>query len=252
MIVNDLSSSFMKAPLYSLLIWVFALAACGTSSDDPLPEPTSGTITGSVFLFDESSTNLNPSGMRISVENLTPTRSALTDNEGKFSIADVPFGTYTLTFEKEGYGTFKKTEVKHESPLTPITDIPSLGQLSTTSVTEITAQVSGTAIETFVTTSPVANNSNRRYIRYFFSDSPDVSFTNYKGFSLVYVVQDTPYYRVFTPVELNQIGIVPTGTIYIRAYGDSFLSNTYVDPQTQKTIFPNINPNSTGVASVTF
>ncbi|GMQ23661.1 hypothetical protein Aoki45_03430 [Algoriphagus sp. oki45] len=242
----------MQIRVLILFLSSLVLGACGSTNTDPDSLPTSGTISGSVFLFDESSTNLNPSGMRITIENLSPTRSSLTDNEGKFSIPDVPFGTYTLVFEKEGYGTFKKTEVKHESSLTPITDIPSLGQLSTTSVTEITAQVTGTAIETFSTTSPEANNSNRRYIRYFFSDSPDVSYTNYKGFSLVYVVQDTPYYRVFTPVELNQIGIAPTGTIYIRAYGDSFLSNTYVDPQTQKTIFPNINPNSTGVASVTF
>ncbi|WP_157963172.1 carboxypeptidase-like regulatory domain-containing protein [Algoriphagus litoralis] len=235
-----------------LLIASCFLISCNSTSNTPDPDPTSGDITGSVLLFDEGIANQSPSGMKVTVENLTPEKSAITDNSGKFSIPDVPFGTYALVYEKTGFGVFKKTGIEHTSAATPITDIPSLGQLSTTSVTELSATPSGKTIQTSVTTSPPGNNANRRYVRFFFGDTPDVSSTKYKAFSPIYVVQDAPYTRVFTEAELNQFGITVTGTIHIRAYGESFFSNSYVDPQTQKTIFPNLNPTTVGAVSVSF
>jgi hypothetical protein len=236
-----------------LLIFLPAvlLFSCN-SSNDPDPVPTSGNITGSVLLFNESSGSVSPAGMKVSVENLVPEKSALTNAEGKFTLENVPFGTYTLIYEKSGYGLFKKPEIEHKSTSTPITDSPSLGQLSTSTVTEFSATKSGTSIETSLTTSPAGNSSNRRYVRYFFSDSPNVSATNYKGFSATFIVQDAPYTKIFTAADLTQIGISATVTVYIRAYGDSFFSNSYLDPVTKKTVFPNLNPTTVGAASVTF
>lgn len=238
--------------LFPLILSISFLISCNSSSNNPDPDPTSGNITGSVLLFDEGSANQSPAGMKVTVENLSPEKSALTDNSGKFSIPDVPFGTYALVYEKTGFGVFKKTGIEHKTTSTPITDIPSLGQLSTTSVTVLSATQSGKTIETSVTTSPAGNNANRRYVRFFFGDAPTTSSTNYKAFSPIYVVQDAPYTRVFTEAELTQFGVTLSGTVYVRAYGDSFFSNSYVDPQTQKTIFPNLNPTTVGAVSVTF
>jgi len=241
---------FMKK-LIAFILPISLLISCN-SSNDPVPVPTSGNITGSVLLFDEGSGSISPSGMKVTVENLVPEKSAVTDNAGKFTITEVPFQTYTLVYEKTGFGVFKKPALAHQNPSTPITDIPSLGQLSTTSVTALTATRSGRTIETAVTTSPAGNNANRRYVRFFFGDTPTTSSTNYKAFSPVYVVQDAPYTRVFTEAELTQFGLTLSGTVYVRAYGDSFFSNSYVDSQSKKSIFPNLNATTVGAASVTF
>lgn len=241
----------MKKVIYQLLI-LAGLSSCGGSDkDDSLP--TSGVITGSVLLFEEGSTPASPAGMRISIENPPSAAiSALTDNSGKFTLENVPFGTYSLVYEKEGYGTYLKPEVVHEAAITPILQTPSLGKISSTQITEVRMEKSGSSLITYVTTNPAGTSNNRRYIRYFFSNSPDVSSSNFTVFSETYVVQDTPYYKAFTTQELNQLGINPSGTIYMRVYGDSFFSNEYLDPASKKKVFPNLNPSTVAAKSVSF
>lgn len=226
------------------------LVSCG--SDTPAPAPTSGTISGSVLLFDEGSARQDDAGMKVTVENSSPAISAVTDAAGKFQLPNVPFGNHVLVYEKAGYGTFKRAVTDHKLTSTPLTDIPSLGKLSTTTVTAVELTKSGTTLITAVVTSPVGNAGNRRYIRYFFSDTPDVSNTNYKGFSPTYVVQDAPYSKNFTGAELAGFGVSATGTLHVRVYGDSFFTNDYVDPVSNKRVFPNLNATTVASQSVTF
>lgn len=237
--------------LVYILVFGLLCSSCG-NSENPDTLPTSGAITGSVLLFGEGSASLLPAGMQVSIENSNQLIKATTDNSGKFTLENVPFGTYTLSYEKEGFGTYKKPEVLHEAVLTPITITPSLGQLSTTQVTEVRMERSGSTLITYVTTDPVGSINSRRYIRYFFGTTPDVSSTKYTAYSETYVVQDTPYYRTFAASQLTQLGINPTGTIYMRVYGDSFFSNEYLDSNTKKMVFPNLNPTTVSAKSVQF
>ena len=92
--------------LIAFILPISFLISCN-SSNDPDPVPTSGNISGSVLLFNESSGSVSPAGMKVSVENLVPEKSAVTNAEGKFTLENVPFGTYTLVYEKSGYGLFK-------------------------------------------------------------------------------------------------------------------------------------------------
>ncbi|AMQ56925.1 carboxypeptidase-like regulatory domain-containing protein [Algoriphagus sanaruensis] len=234
-----------------ILVLGLLCSSCG-NSENPDTLPTSGAITGSVLLFGEGSASLPPAGMKVSIENSSPPIEATTDNAGKFTLENVPFGTYTLSYEKEGFGTYKKPEIVHEAVISPISITPSLGQLSSTQVIEVRMEKSGSSLITYVTTNPAASINSRRYIRYFFGTTPNVSASNYTAYSETYVVQDTPYYRTFAPSQLSQLGLNPTGTIYMRVYGDSFFSNDYLDPVTKKRVFPNLNPNTVAAKSVTF
>ncbi len=241
----------MKSFVYPLVFALFLLVSCGGDDSDPDPD-TVANISGSVLLFTEGSAPASSnSGMKVSVEGLGSQFSVLTDAAGKFVLEDVPFGTYTLLYEKEGYGTFKRPGLEHKAGGTVLTDIPSLGQLSTTKVTQLNASPNGTGVEVSVTTDPGGNSGNRRYVRFFFSTQSTVSSTNYQVVSGTFISQENPFGRTFTRTELAALGLAPGTVVFIRAYGDSVFSNSYVDPVTNKTVFPNLNPTSAPGVSVT-
>ena len=128
--------------IFSLSILFFVLAACKKDEDPPVEPPTSANIVGTVTLYDEGTTQLESSGMIVSVYGQSITTT--TDDNGAFTLENVSFGDRTLIFEKDGYGIFKHV-VEHETDGTPtfITQNFPLGQNSSTQITSISAEESG-------------------------------------------------------------------------------------------------------------
>ena len=235
--------------------WLFTLAivlfSCEGNDNDSEPD-TVADINGSVLLFTEGSASAsNSGGMKVTVDGANPSLSVVTDAFGKFTIRDVPFGTYTLVYEKDGYGTFKRGGVQHKAGGTFLTDISSLGQLSSTRVTEFRVTPSGTSLQVTATTDPGGNSGNRRYLRFFFSTQATVSSSNYQAFSSAFISQENPFGKVFTANEIAALGLTPGTVVFVRAYGDSFFGNSYVDPVSGKTVFSNLNATSAPAVQVT-
>lgn len=241
----------MKAPFPTIcLLALLALAAC--DNDDNTPDPaTKADITGSVRLYNEGTARLPDEGMTVRLEGITPATSAVTGPDGKFTLADVPFGTYTLVYEKTGFGTFRQFNVAHTDTGGPtiLTSTTSLGQSSTTAVTALAASVSGTDVMLSITTDPAGSNGNTRYVRYVLSTSPLVSATDYMYVSPGLVAQINPYTGTLTRAALQQAGFGIGQTVYARAYGDSFWSNDYADPLLGRKVFPNLNASSAEAVS---
>ena len=102
----------MKSLTLNLILMLFLLGtSCSDSNDNDQPTPTSANITGSVNLFDDGVTEIDNSNMTVSVEGSSI--SAITNDSGQFTLSNVPFGTITLVYEKNGYGTFKKFNIVH-------------------------------------------------------------------------------------------------------------------------------------------
>lgn len=240
----------MKALGTYLFLALFFMVACSKNNGSD-PAPTKASISGSVILYDAGTNLLDKSGMKVSVEGTSPLISTTTENAGKFTLADVPFGTYTLVYEKAGYGTSKKSGIEHKNTgsSTVITTIPSFGQTSATTVTALTAEVVGTDVLVNATTDPAGNSSNRRYLRFFYSSAGNVSNTSYNNYSAIYIAQINPYTHTLSKSDLNSMGFVPGTTAYIRAYGESFWSNDYLDITNGKTVFPNLNSTTTNPVS---
>lgn len=227
----------------------FTLSSCD-KEEDISPEPsTKANIIGSVNLYDEGITKIDNSKMMVKVEGTEI--SALTDAEGKFTLTDVPFGSYALVYEKSGFGTFKIYDLEHANTgsLTIITNTPSLGQVSTTVITNINARENNNAITIATTMSPEANIGNTRYLRYFFSTDSIVNDENYDAVLETRPAQINPYNLNLDSSSLNALGFTSGQTIYVKCYGESFWSNQYYDPILETIVFPNLNQTSANAVS---
>jgi hypothetical protein len=237
-------------PLSWSFILILFITSCNSNDDSPAAA-TRANISGSVNLYNESTNQVDNSNMTVSVLGTMPLISAVTDAEGKFVLSNVPFGTYTLEYTKNGYGTYKKFGVVHgtNGQATALTAIPSLGQVSTTSITGITANASANQVVLSISTNPGGSAANRRYIRYFLSTSQSVSATNYSYYSPVFTSQINPFEKTILATELISAGFTSGQQVYVRAYGDSFWDNAYDSSEFNRRIFPNLNANTVPAAT---
>lgn len=232
------------------LILLIGLTSC-SKDENPTPDSiTKANIIGSVNLYDEGVTEIDNSNMTVSIDG-NPF-SALTDAGGDFTLNNVPFGTYTLIYEKSGFGTFKKFDIEHTNTgsSTIITVNSSLGESSTTTVTDLTVSVNGNDVLVSITTDPAGNIGNKRYIRYFLSTNSNVSNENYMFYSSGLISQINPYVITLSQSDLTNAGFLSGQTVHVKVYGDSFWSNEYDDPDLGRKVFPNLN--MTTVNSVSF
>lgn len=235
--------------IYVFLILI-GLSSCSTN-EDPTPESvTKADITGSVNLYNEGTTPIDNSNMTVKAEGTTSTFTATTDSNGDYTLSDVPFGNYTIVYEKSGFGTYKKWDIENVNNATPILNTPSLGEISTTQITFVEANASANDIILSVTTSPAGSNENTRYVRYFLSANSNVSNENYTYYSSGLVAQINPKEITLSNNDLTNAGFFSGDTVFVRVYGDSFWSNEYEDPDLGRKIFPNLN--MTSINSISF
>ena len=234
------------------LLLILGFTSCSDSEDStPPPNPiTSANIIGSVNLYDEGTSQIENSGMTVKLEGTS--FSVTTDIQGDFTLTNVPFGTYTITYEKAGFGTFKKFNLAHTNTgsSTIISETPSIGEMSSTEITNLSVTTNPSNIIISATTNPAGNNANRRYVRYFLSENANVSNEDYRFYSQGLISQINPYDINLSQDDLISAGFTTGQTVYIKVYGDSFWSNEYDDPNLQRKVFPNLN--MTSASSVSF
>ena len=73
---------------------------------------------------------------------------------------------------------------------------------------------------------------------------------NYTTHTETFEAGSNPLKHIITQKHLNEMGFASCSAVYVRAYGESFWSNSYHDLSSNKTVFPNLN--STMVNAVPF
>ncbi|PLX05637.1 MAG: carboxypeptidase regulatory-like domain-containing protein [Marinilabiliales bacterium] len=231
------------------LIVLIGFTSCN-KDENQTPEPiTKANIIGSVNLYDESTTQIENSGMTIKLEGTE--FSSTTDGQGDFTLTEVPFGSYTIVYEKSGFGTFKKFNLEHiNTGSSTVVETPSLGQKSTTSVTNLTISSNANfPVIIGATTNPEGNQTNTRYIRFFFSIDPNVSHENYDSYLETFPANISPYNLNLSQASFDALDLTSGSTVYVKCYGESFWGNSYSDPDLNRDIFPNLNPTSAPAVS---
>lgn len=240
----------MKKFIALSLCAITLLASCSKDSDTPTV--SRGSLSGTIIAYDDkTSSSSNASGFTVT---LLPTgKTATTDAAGKFNFADLAYDSYDLTVSKTGYGTYKLFGVNLQSASQNIPSI-SMGAVSTTTVTAFTLNNTqyngGPGVSYIYSTSPAPSSSNRGYTRAFLGTANDVSSSNYVAFSSVRSNQSNSVNGGFTADELYAMGFRTGQPVFIKLYGESAFSNSYLDPATSKTVFPNLN--ATSPSPITF
>jgi hypothetical protein len=236
--------------LFTLFISVTFLffSACKEKNAPPPPTATSADAGGSVKLFDAKTEPINNSGMQVLIIDSDPELSATTDSDGDWVFEDLAYGTYSISFEKENYGTYKLFDLTHKNGSSFMSVVPSLGQKSGTEVSALSQSQFEQSILVNVTCSPEASPSNTVYLRYFLGLTDSISTTQYMEYSQVFSSTENPAVITLSQAQLNNSGYDSGATVYIRVYGDSYWSNSYSDPNLGQ-VFPNINLNSVGAIS---
>ena len=224
------------------LILILGLLSCGTEETEaPTTPNVLYDIVGSVNLYNEGTLPLEKSGMLITVVGTDPIIFDETDNEGIYELQQVEKGTYTLSFEKSGFGVFKLYNVDHNSnEPTIITNSFSFGEKSTTSVSLLLASVSQDTLILNTTLDQNASIGNPRYVRVFFGTNSDLSHEKYDYYSPAYVKQINPFTIKYTSSDLIAMGFQKGQKVYVNVAGDSFYANDYYDPDLERQIFPNL------------
>lgn len=243
----------LKTTTYAILIVAIAtIFSCKKKDHQDQPTtPTTGTLTGTVQTWDDKMNQINDKGsITVSIQSGGDSSSTLTDTTGKFVFNNLPFGTYNLTFSKAGYGTMKMFGVQHaynasQTP-TVVSNI-NFGKIAATGVSSLgvrdTVIYGMPGIRFSYGFTPKPATTDTVFARFFLGTDSTVSSTNYTAVDSLRTIQ----FQVFVPVgftdsTLKTMGFTSGQTVYFRMYGDSYVSNSYVDSATGKRVFPNVNP----------
>ncbi len=243
----------------SFAILIVLAMGCGKDSgnhsiavpDVVLAQQNRANIQGLILLYDEEGNRqTDMSGVTISIDNSTV--STNTSIDGKWTLDSIPYGTYDISYTKQGYGTGKIMGIYHAATnhaTTVISKSESMAVNSSIAVSNLVITPFNAAIQaagvTGVHIDPVFNNPSGKdkYVRLFFSDNGSVSSNNYLAEVKVRssgAASQLNDFNLTTSFFVN-LGFKKGQTIYVKAYGDSFLADEYTDPITNTTIFPSLS-----------
>ncbi len=234
------------------LIISLMFTACKKDDNGSLPK---GDLIGYTYLYDVNGIrNTDNSLINVQYEGSFGSFPSHPGKDGKWICSNIPSGNYSLVISMPNYGTMKYEDRSFVGGgqfffgSTSLYEIPSYtltGLTDTTTPGEIYVRSS------FSGTLPQYNGGRSRY---FISPNSNVSSdpTNY-----VFTVSVT--HSLTAPVT-NQVGIssfqlksygINTGdTIYIVGYGENYTSSSYVDVNTGRNVYPNLNPAPSNVLKV--
>ncbi|MEI6583518.1 MAG: carboxypeptidase-like regulatory domain-containing protein [Chitinophagia bacterium] len=226
-----------------------------------------GNITGIIQVYDGNGNLLqDASGVTVSLDQQS--YATQTDKMGKWTLDSVPFGTYDISIKKSGYGVGRIMGIYHAATnhgTTPIAKSRAINEVSKIEVTAVNTKkttevnpalasliASGLA-EDGIIFDPVFNSATpgEKKIRLFFSNTADVSTTNY----LVTEKQrfsgranESENYNFGLSWFVSN-GFQPGQTVYVKAFGDGFVDDDYDDPISGISVFPSLAAKGSPVAS---
>jgi len=240
---------------YLTTLCLLVLFGCTKKQSDP--NSTTRDIAGTVAVYDEFGVASNDvTGVTVTLSNGTTNLTTQTIQNGEYNFNQVPYGNYTLSVSRQGYGTNKRFGIQHSHPadsanfplqLSPI----SISQLATTTVTWFNASATPNgAFDFWVSISPAtAVNQTPRHFRIFAGLDSLVAWNRFDMCTSSISVTGSG-----TSGNLQQglqPSVFPSGTkAWIRMYGDAAPNIMYYDSTTSQYVFPCLNPTTQPAVSI--
>ena len=229
-----------------------------TSRASAAPVFVPGKIIGYVGLHDERGGGILDTGVSVTLSNANPVKVITTDIHGRFQFDSIAPGTYDITYEKDGYGTYKAFGLVLPGGSTPVSAGKiNLVKLATTVVDSLTVDTSSLdhiMFTAYIRPSLGDSGSAGNAARFFVSmDDPNVS-------SSTYVFSDSDYgsvsynsdkHMVQYCLPLSQVNgyVIKNLPLYAVAYGAPADNSAYFDIGTGNTIWPALNIAKSNVVS---
>lgn len=234
----------MKNIVYLILFSTIILVSC--EKDDPNTNNDSvltlANINGQVSLYDEFGNTTTSERMFMKAEGNSQYYIGETEKDGSFLIPNVPyFNNYTISYEKEGFGSYKIYGYEHEytGAAGEIEDTPRLSKKSGAYCTALFTNVVDENIE-FQLAVAGSSDNGKRVFRLLFHTIPLISNETFSHNSPKYTLSASSQSITLSKEILEEMGLESGVSYYVQAYGDSYYSNSYFDDYAQRKVLPNL------------
>jgi hypothetical protein len=220
----------------------FFVSSCNWFSP---PKPT-GTLVGSARLIIASGGfSANHSGIKVTASTEGTEISTTTEMSGRWQLQNVPSGTYVLSFEKSGYGTYKVPAYVFAAPGKARATDAILYPLPQHDVTSIAVTLQQDQI---VVVGTVSGTGSRGFLLFFgLSQTVSANPSDYV-YSFFGVTHANAFIAQVPFTSITNAGAPAGATISVIAYGTS--NNTYyLDVETGRQVFYNLSATHSNTAS---
>jgi hypothetical protein len=174
----------------------------------------------------------------ITLEGTSPLLKSATDISGQSKFDGLSMGNYNLIISKNGYGTIKIQNFNFFGGEAPTIYSTYLMQKSTTiiknfvfSISKTQMTLTGNISHKYNIPSPSSYPNGWPLLVAYFSDSPEVSWSNYKMYCTFNSLKDKD--TTFNYSTNYSTSLFPTGrTVYSIIYGTQSYNQTYFDYET--------------------
>jgi len=222
---------FMKCCYIGIVIFVILFLNAGCKKDNPVS--TTGNLVGHAYLINNQEIKMSDnSQITVSVEGTSYHDSTKTD--GSYSISNVPYGTHTITFQKNGFTLEKIQDYQFvDGGKNPIYDV-GLRAFPTFSIGNLSAVISSGNVSLTVSLVGGELNSYKEARIFISKDSSTVSCEP------KFYIYTTPSYAVFGTNNLTmnisfatlyQKGLISGTKIFIVGYPATSVGTKYYDAE---------------------
>lgn len=242
-----------KKYIYMCFLMCCALAAC---KDDVGTTLLDGTLSGKVVLYDALSQELDScDDVVVTAVNGKQEWSSLTNQRGRYQIDELETGTYTLQYQKEGYGIYKLYGYPFVGgeEASEVYDDVELVQEPAYYFKNLKVEMEEKGGETYFNLNADVFHlpENETYVgmRYFISNQEDVSVKNYEvsEYANISVNND----QVFRAVLIDPELLETYHSLYVVVYPCAMCAHSYTEPEYGKKVYYTTGSQYSNVVEVT-